>query len=328
MAGRVVVTLLVSLVALMSRVTAREFDYCYSYESDPYLLMGTKTAYQFVQGKNGLPPIPSCTPVQIWVLSRHGTRYPDRTTILQMSTLSKLRDQIIYNHDNRGNGRLCDADLGHLKSWQMNPRVNDNTADFLTIPQGEQDMRLLAKRLQSGFPELLRPNPLNINHQNYRFRSTQAQRTRASLDSFMEGLFNNRDAVPADISPPDDTLLRAAKNCPTWESSLERDRVDYESELFVNSYEYQNLLQNVSRRLGFLHRINNESIELMYDMCRYEKAWDVSRLSPWCSVFNKEEMKILEYHEDLHFFYYSGPGRDINRRLGCPLIKDMFNHFK
>ena len=42
-----------------SRAIAREFDYCYAYEQEPYLLMGTKTAYQFVQGRSRLQPVPS-----------------------------------------------------------------------------------------------------------------------------------------------------------------------------------------------------------------------------------------------------------------------------
>lgn len=63
-------------------------------------------------------------------------------------------------------------------------------------------------------------------------------------------------------------------------------------------------------------------------MCRYEKAWDISRLSTWCSVFSKDEMKVLEYLDDLDNYYYSGPGREINSKLGCNLVKDMFHHFK
>ena len=66
----------------------------------------------------------------------------------------------------------------------------------------------------------------------------------------------------------------------------------------------------------------------MYDMCRFDKAWHVNRISPWCSVFNREELEILEYREDLKYYYYSGPGRRINQKLGCPPLRDMFEHFR
>lgn len=65
----------------------------------------------------------------------------------------------------------------------------------------------------------------------------------------------------------------------------------------------------------------------MYDACRYQKAWSVTELSPWCAVFSKEELRVLEYREDLEYYYKAGYGRDINTRLGCPLLHDMMGHF-
>lgn len=70
-----------------------------------------------------------------------------------------------------------------------------------------------------------------------------------------------------------------------------------------------------------------DSILTMYDMCRYEKAWTVTQLSPWCAVFSKEELHVLEYREDLYYYYKAGYGREINARLGCTLLQDMMNHF-
>ena len=74
--------------------------------------------------------------------------------------------------------------------------------------------------------------------------------------------------------------------------------------------------------------IVTEPIELMYDMCRLEKAWKVDNILTWCTAFSKEELRVLEYAEDLYYNYGAGNGRKINERMGCPLIQDMFNHFK
>lgn len=68
-------------------------------------------------------------------------------------------------------------------------------------------------------------------------------------------------------------------------------------------------------------------IDAMYDACRYQKAWSVTELSPWCAVFSKEELHVLEYREDLDYYYKAGYGRDINTRLGCLLLHDMMQHF-
>lgn len=57
---RMAMILLLAITVLQSFIIeAREYDHCYSYESEPYLLMGTKTAYHFIRGTNRLPSIPS-----------------------------------------------------------------------------------------------------------------------------------------------------------------------------------------------------------------------------------------------------------------------------
>jgi hypothetical protein len=30
----------------------------------------------------------------------------------------------------------------------------------------------------------------------------------------------------------------------------------------------------------------------MYTICRYEKAWHVDRVSPWCAAFSEDELKV------------------------------------
>lgn len=44
------------------------------------------------------------------------------------------------------------------------------------------------------------------------------------------------------------------------------------------------MVSNVSRRLGFNYDIDREDLRSMYDMCRYNKAWEVAKISPWCAV--------------------------------------------
>ena len=44
--------------------------------------------------------------------------------------------------------------------------------------------------------------------------------------------------------------------------------------------------RDVSEQLSF------EDVVLMYDMCRYEKAWYPEKISPWCAAFSKEDLKV------------------------------------
>lgn len=50
--------------------------------------------------------------------------------------------------------------------------------------------------------------------------------------------------------------------------------------------------------------------------------------SAWCAAFTKEHLKILEYAEDLKYYYNDGYGHEMNAKLGCPPLKDMFQRFE
>lgn len=322
--------LLVATLVAFSSVhvsSARDVDFCFADEDDPYLYMGTKTAYHFVHGgKTRFQTVPNCQPVQIWMLAAHGTRCPTVDEIHKIVSLTDLKEQIINNHETRGEGHMCNRDLENLRRWQPDDYLSPQRAEVLT-PQGVEDMKLLARRLQSNFPELLLPNANNITSANYKFYATEA---RESMESFMEGLFGSRWAIPPEDSSLNDTLLTADKSCESWENEEDsrKDESSAERDKFNARPEFQNLLKNVSRRLGFLYSISIENIDAMYDACRYEKAWTVTKLSPWCAVFSKEELRILEYREDLYYYYKAGYGRNIKNRLVCFLLKDMRKHFR
>jgi multiple inositol-polyphosphate phosphatase/2,3-bisphosphoglycerate 3-phosphatase len=38
--------------------------------------------------------------------------------------------------------------------------------------------------------------------------------------------------------------------------------------------------------------------------------------------------QLMEYREDLDYYYHSGYGNEINVRLGCPTVKDLINRFR
>ena len=87
------------------------------------------------------------------------------------------------------------------------------------------------------------------------------------------------------------------------------------------------MIHDVSIRLGFKMDLNESVIFDMYDACRYEKSWYINRISAWCTIFTKEQLKTLEFLQDLYYYYKSGYGNQLNRNIGCPLIKDMMDRF-
>ncbi|KAK9307432.1 hypothetical protein QLX08_002243 [Tetragonisca angustula] len=311
------------LTFLIGHVYARDVDFCFADEDDPYLYMATKTAYHFVADKTRFKDVPNCRAEQVWMFATHGTRCPSEAETIEMHKLTELQSQIINNHEVRSNGHMCNRDLENLKRWKPDEYLAIQRAEVLT-PQGVEDMKLLAGRLQRNFPQLLHSSSEHITAENYTFKTTDARE--GSVGWFIEGLFGNREAVPVDEVSTNDTLLSLYKTCNVWDD--DRGNVSVEEVItFEEGPQFKNLVQNISRRLGFLYDISKEPILAMYDMCRYEKAWTVTKLSPWCAVFSKEELRVLEYREDLHYYYKAGYGREINAQLGCTLLQDMMNHF-
>lgn len=61
----------------------------------------------------------------------------------------------------------------------------------------------------------------------------------------------------------------------------------------------------------------------MYQACGFETAWNKVTKSPWCSVFTENELKVLEYAEDLKYYWQDGYGHSLSYDQACPAFKDM-----
>lgn len=102
------------------------------------------------------------------------------------------------------------------------------------------------------------------------------------------------------------------------------------------------MVQEVSYRLGYKRSLKHNAIMLIWNMCRYELAWHTDKLSAWCAVrfvcnivlkyfadlkklqaFTPSNIKILEYSEDIQFYYRKSHGSPMNLRLGCSTFVDM-----
>jgi multiple inositol-polyphosphate phosphatase/2,3-bisphosphoglycerate 3-phosphatase len=62
-------------------------------------------------------------------------------------------------------------------------------------------------------------------------------------------------------------------------------------------------------------------------MCRYDKALYYGQLSPWCAAFSNSDLLVLEYIDDLLYYYKDGYGYDINWMQVCNLVVDVATYF-
>lgn len=67
---------------------------------------------------------------------------------------------------------------------------------------------------------------------------------------------------------------------------------------------------------------------LTYTMCRYDKALHYDKLSPWCAAFSDVDLSVLEYVDDLNYYYKESYGYEINWLQACNPVVDLFNYFK
>ena len=45
--------------------------------------------------------------------------------------------------------------------------------------------------------------------------------------------------------------------------------------------------------------------------------------SAWCKVFSNQELSLLEYYFNVKAFLEDGGGRQVNRRMACPLVRKI-----
>ncbi|XP_069691313.1 multiple inositol polyphosphate phosphatase 1-like [Periplaneta americana] len=298
-------------------------NYCYANLSNPYTMFSTYTPYEYVREKQVHPvKIPQCKPLQLWLLSRHGTRYPDEGTISRMWTLPELLDQIASNHYILKMGNLCVQDLENLRKWT--PQAVSTVAMSLTS-QGYKDMYKMAQRFKIRFPSLLNKS---YHPDLFEVQFTNTQRTTLSAYAFIDGIFGTTINVKLPRPNPGDKLLKPHSRCNAWIQEVDKNEDTLREKMAFDSSEHmRSLIQAVSTRLGFKHELSHSYVDSMYITCRFEKAWRVKELSPWCAVFSEEELKILEFRDDLKYYYFLGYANEINKKVGCPPAKDFLYRF-
>lgn len=105
-----------------------------------------------------------------------------------------------------------------------------------------------------------------------------------SFEAFADGIFgnNSHDHVHADA---DDLILIPYNHCKLWKQYNNELR-GKNSEPWKFLTNYTNIVDDVSRRLGFQHNLEMEQISDMFNMCSYEIAFNHNQPSAWCSVIS------------------------------------------
>ena len=223
--------------------------------------------------------------------------------------------------------QLCSDDLEQLKQWRFDQNLTSAYAEYLTL-QGWNDLKYMAIDYQRTFQNLIEPS---YSKEKFKFGFTDTQRTEASYKAFVEGLFGSGAEGIINTKPETNQsiLLRPYETCEEFKKQEEKAK-DKDSEYvkFQQSDVFKKTAEEISTRLGYKYTLNPKQIDTMWDMCRYNQAWFLQDESPWCAAFTPEHVSVLEYLEDLKYYYKAGYGSEINSKIMCAAVKDMVKNLQ
>jgi len=187
---------------------------------------------------------------------------------------------------------------------------------------GWKDLRLKALRDKDRYRKHMRDA---ANHrERFKFSSTYVQRSNQSGISYANALFGTQNEQIQFIPKgQDDILLRPWDSCPAFKD------VSKDPEAIKAKEEAKELGLKINRHLtadtGLL--VDNQILEGMYAICRSQAAL-CNNVGMWCTVFNVEDLKILEYSKDKTYWFHHGPGFKPNRKMAAPLMKQIFEQME
>lgn len=242
-----------------------------------------------------------------------------------LENYERLHRNVVSNYDS-GRTSLCASDIALIRNWTFDSDWTLENSQHLTR-SGWDELEGLAKRYQSAFPAILLPT---YSPNDFLFRFTAAQRTEESLRAFADGLFgvNGSDLVQFEDVPELDTFLLPQTSCPLWNNVT---ATQTEHLRFRDGAEYQAMLSQVSAKLGFhgSHALRANEVEMFATICEYEQVFDLNTPSALCGAFSVANHQVLEYYQDLDFYFRSGYGftnyRRLFENLPCSLMQDLLN---
>ncbi|XP_069467394.1 multiple inositol polyphosphate phosphatase 1 [Ambystoma mexicanum] len=294
---------------------------------------GTKTRYEDVRTELLVDPLwtpapdtalpPSCVPLQMVGVIRHGTRYPTRKQIRKMQTVHRLVGSA---------GGTQSTLVQELRNWHM---WYDDWMDGQLVRKGELDMEHLAARMASTFPSLLTRERLRRCQRS--FITSSKHRCVDSAKAFIRGLERSyrghpeldMQDMPCSVPVINDNLMRFFDHCERFVTYIENnDTAMHQVDAFKEGPEIKRVLEKMGALLNVpVKDLNADLVQVAFFTCSFELAIN-SVNSPWCSVFDEDDSKVLEYLNDLKQYWKRGYGYDINSKASCILFQDIFKHLE
>lgn len=181
----------------------------------------------------------------------------------------------------------------------------------------------IAKRFQELYPSLLDPDRGAL----LEIAISDRIRTNQTAFHFVKQLFQDKKssmvfkpAVRLDLT---DYHSICSESLKTQGVYLKNPAI-YDN--FNRSPTMSKVREAVSKRLGLSEALPIKKFKMLYKGCSFGYA--VNQDISWCSVFTNQELRILEFLEDLDDYFGDAHGRDINSKAPCVTIDDVLSKFE
>jgi len=304
--SRVCVVMFVGVV-LMSGVSA-DFDF-----RDHLASMTPYANRQSPILPNDYEPPQGCKLVSLDMVLRHGSRNPTDKSVQSLDTL--------YKHVQK---HVSELKFDWMKQWK-NKFLMDEQG--LLCERGVQEHHDLGVNASRFFKDAVLP----YNANEVKFTCTYKDRTSQSAESFGNAMVNDEAKTPiavTSLSKEDDIFLRFFENCPRYRAEVkDNPKAKLEAKQYFSKV-VPTIAQHVTERSGLPLDSNAEQyIDIMWTACQSEYvAFDIT--DHWCTVFTEEDIRALEFYDDLSAFYAKSYGIEISYKIASPLLADIISNME
>jgi multiple inositol-polyphosphate phosphatase/2,3-bisphosphoglycerate 3-phosphatase len=214
-----------------------------------------------------------------------------------------------------------------MRNWTNPFDLED--ADYLTV-QGEYEHYYMAKRALAFYKDLLGTCPFEPSR--YDIHSTEISRAGMSASAYSFGLFEKRGQVgPTDFDPffivtnnaTTDNELRFFKTCPNYISGVKKNKkASAESQFYANK-QLPGLADKLTKRINVTGwTLTTDDVNTLWTLCVFQlSAQEIS--DQFCSFFDKDDVGIMNYIDDLSSYWVKGYGYPINYEISCVLMQNF-----
>ena len=272
--------------------------------------LGSKTAYNM---RRMLPNAPSLYSVgdpegykasYIWLLTRHGTRWPTMKKLHSINNLSSLF-------------KRSELDKEHwVKKWTSPVAKKEDIAGRLH-PIGAQEMQSLGERLRSRLPSLeARSEDLPP------IIATAVRRTSESAEAFALGFLPNTPVSIVNAPKDQDPLLRPF-DLGLGHNGYLRHEQDIKIQLKSWKSSYLSLLTSkIEDRLRLRRSTMDQSdVDALWQLLLFEGG--LMNDFKTASLFDPTDLDMLEWLDDVDLYVRRGGGSTINYQIFQPLLLDL-----